>query len=75
MTKAELNDVWISVGKGSEDFSFKAMRRNTFEEALFKCEDERFELDLTINNLNCANTLPETIYEVVQSAMQRGIKY
>ena len=31
-----LNDVWFSVPHGSEDFSFKNMRKNMFEEALFK---------------------------------------
>ncbi|POM78027.1 Paired amphipathic helix protein Sin3, partial [Phytophthora palmivora] len=31
-----------------EDFSFKSMRKNQYEEALFKCEDERFEIDMVI---------------------------
>jgi histone deacetylase complex regulatory component SIN3 len=31
----------VSVPTGSEDFSFKNMRRNQYEEALFKCEDDR----------------------------------
>jgi hypothetical protein len=39
-----LNDVWVSVPTGSEDFSFKVTRKNTYEEALFKCEDERYEV-------------------------------
>lgn len=39
---------WISVPYGSEDFSFKYFRKNQFEDALFKCEDERYELDMTI---------------------------
>jgi len=33
---------------GSEDFSFRNFRKNAFEDALFKCEDERYELDMTI---------------------------
>lgn len=43
------NDAWVSVPTGSEDFSFKNMRKNQYEEALFKCEDERFEIDMVID--------------------------
>ena len=41
-----LNDNWVSVTSGSEDFSFKAMRKNQYEESLFRCEDDRFEMDM-----------------------------
>jgi paired amphipathic helix protein Sin3a len=37
-----LNDNWVSIPIGSEEStSFKHMRKNQFEEALFRCEDER----------------------------------
>jgi hypothetical protein len=36
-----LNDHWVSVTSGSEDYSFKHMRRNQYEESLFRCEDDR----------------------------------
>eukprot|EP00026_Physarum_polycephalum_P000301 Phypoly_transcript_00301.p1 GENE.Phypoly_transcript_00301~~Phypoly_transcript_00301.p1 ORF type:complete len:1683 (+),score=475.87 Phypoly_transcript_00301:157-5205(+) len=45
---AVLNDIWVSVPTGSEDFTFKNQRKNQYEEVLFKCEDERYELDLVI---------------------------
>jgi len=45
-----LNDAWVSVPTGSEDFSYKSMRKNPYEEALFKCEDERFEIDMVIDS-------------------------
>lgn len=45
----ELNDMWISVASGSEDFSFKVYRKNIYEDQLTKCEDERFEHDMAIN--------------------------
>ena len=32
-----LNDNWVSVTSGSEDYSFKAMRKNQYEESLFRC--------------------------------------
>ncbi|RHY29609.1 hypothetical protein DYB32_005013, partial [Aphanomyces invadans] len=41
MERNVCNDAWVSVPTGSEDFSFKSMRKNQYEEALFKCEDER----------------------------------
>jgi paired amphipathic helix protein Sin3a len=40
------NDLWVSVPTGSEDFSFKIMRKNAYEEALFRCEDERYEVSI-----------------------------
>ena len=41
----EINDYWISVASGSEDFT----RKNIYEEQLRKCEDERFEYDMVLN--------------------------
>jgi histone deacetylase complex regulatory component SIN3 len=43
-----LNDIWVSVPTGSEEGSFKHMRRNQFEDNLFRCEDDRYELDMVI---------------------------
>lgn len=37
-----LNDHWVSVTSGSEDYSFKHMRKNQYEESLFRCEDDRW---------------------------------
>ncbi|GFP95198.1 paired amphipathic helix protein sin3-like 2 [Phtheirospermum japonicum] len=47
-----LNDHWVSVTSGSEDYSFKHMRRNQFEESLFRCEDDRFELDMLLESVS-----------------------
>uniref|UniRef100_K3WZV4 Histone deacetylase interacting domain-containing protein n=1 Tax=Globisporangium ultimum (strain ATCC 200006 / CBS 805.95 / DAOM BR144) TaxID=431595 RepID=K3WZV4_GLOUD len=49
LERSVCNDSWVSVPTGSEDFSFKNMRKNQYEEALFKCEDERFEIDMVID--------------------------
>uniref|UniRef100_A0A7I4FH13 Histone deacetylase interacting domain-containing protein n=1 Tax=Physcomitrium patens TaxID=3218 RepID=A0A7I4FH13_PHYPA len=43
-----LNDSWVSVTSGSEDYSFKHMRKNQYEESLFRCEDDRYELDMLL---------------------------
>ncbi|KAE8706253.1 Paired amphipathic helix protein Sin3-like 2 [Hibiscus syriacus] len=47
-----LNDYWVSVTSGSEDYSFKHMRRNQYEESLFICEDDRFELDMLLESVS-----------------------
>ncbi|PRW32936.1 SIN3 component of histone deacetylase complex isoform C [Chlorella sorokiniana] len=43
------NDDWVSVTSGSEDYSFKHYRKNQYEEALFRAEDDHFELDMIID--------------------------
>jgi paired amphipathic helix protein Sin3a len=46
-----LNDVWVSLPVGSEEsYTFRHMRRNTYEETLFRVEDERFEIDMVIDS-------------------------
>ncbi|KAG9134469.1 hypothetical protein Leryth_019931 [Lithospermum erythrorhizon] len=46
-----LNDHWVSVTSGSEDYSFKHMRKNQYEESLFRCEDDRFEMDMLLESV------------------------
>jgi len=46
-----LNDVWVSLPVGSEEsYTFRHMLRNQYEETLFRCEDERFEIDMVIDS-------------------------
>ena len=70
--RKEINDQWVTVAKGSEDFSFKVMRRNVFEDALFKCEDERFEIDIAINNFSTTIKFLEQIQADALEANNRG---
>ncbi|KAK8643542.1 hypothetical protein V6N13_012833 [Hibiscus sabdariffa] len=44
-----LNDDWVSVPSGSE--AFKLMHKNQYEEILFQCEDDRFELDMLLESV------------------------
>ena len=48
-----LNDHWVSVTSGSEDYSFKHMRKNQYEESLFRCEDDRFCSKTEFNSYSC----------------------
>ena len=47
-THYEVNKEWISISVGSEHYTFCNMRKNNYEEALFKIEDEKFEIDSLI---------------------------
>lgn len=48
-----LNDTWVSFPSWSEDSTFVTSRKTQFEEYIYRCEDERFELDVVIET-NCA---------------------
>ncbi|XP_071927968.1 paired amphipathic helix protein Sin3-like 3 [Coffea arabica] len=58
-----LNDHWVSVTSGSEDYSFKHMRKNQYEESLFRCEDDRFELDMLIESVNTTTKRVEDLLD------------
>lgn len=44
-----LQDSVASVTTGTEDGSFKQFRKNQYEEALFRAEDERYDLELALD--------------------------
>lgn len=47
MERRVLNDTWVNVTTGSEDYAF--VRKNTSEDNLFRAEDDRYELDMVIS--------------------------
>eukprot|EP00249_Psilotum_nudum_P001045 c13326_g1_i1 orf=230-2287(+) len=62
---AVLNDNLVSVTSGSEDHSFKHMHKNPYEQCLFRCEDDRFELDMLLeSNAVAAKHIEELLYTV-----------
>ncbi|KAH0860829.1 LOW QUALITY PROTEIN: hypothetical protein HID58_089090, partial [Brassica napus] len=65
-----LNDHWVSVNSASEDYSSKHMRRNRYEESLFKCEDDRFELDMLLESAESAAKRGE---ELLNSIIEKKI--
>ncbi|KAL6983585.1 hypothetical protein U1Q18_016969 [Sarracenia purpurea var. burkii] len=60
-----LNDHWVSVTSGSEDYSFKHMRKNQYEESLFLCEDDRFELDMLLESVNVTTKRVEELMDKI----------
>ncbi|KAL5722388.1 hypothetical protein ACHQM5_005913 [Ranunculus cassubicifolius] len=68
-----LNDCWVSVTSGSEDYSFKHMRRNQYEESLFRCEDDRFELDMLLESVNATTKRVEDLLEKINENTKADI--
>jgi hypothetical protein len=63
---ALLNDTWVSLPVGSEEsYTFRHMRRNQHEETLFRVEDERFEIDMSIDTNATALRRLEPIAEEI----------
>jgi len=69
-----LNDLWVSVPTGSEDFSFKITRKNDYENALFRVEDERHEVDLVIEANVSTIKLLEPLAEEVRALREATAK-
>ena len=69
---------------GSEDFSFNVMlafddekqhmRRNQYEDALFRCEDDRFEADVILETTRSAAAQLESLERELQTAPARPLK-
>ncbi|RLN32219.1 hypothetical protein BBJ28_00005178, partial [Nothophytophthora sp. Chile5] len=76
LEKDVCNDAWVSVPTGSEDYSFKSMRKNQYEEALFKCEDERFEIDMVIEaNASTISILEPLAHEIeILKSKESGVE-
>ncbi|KAE9597058.1 putative transcription regulator Others family [Lupinus albus] len=67
-----LNDHWVSVTSGSEDYSFKHMRKNQYEESLFRCEDDRFELDMLLESVNVTTKQVEELLDKINKNIIKG---
>lgn len=42
-----LNDTWVSFPSWSEDSTFVSSKKTQYEEHIYRCEDERFEVRST----------------------------
>jgi len=73
--RKHINDIWVSVASGSEDFSFKVTRKNPYEEQLCKCEDERFEHDMAINCYDHAISILEKLLSEIAATKDKGEQY
>ena len=74
MEGSVLNDNWVSIPIGSEEsYSFKHMRKNQYEEAIFRCEDDRFEIDMIIDsNMSTIRILEPIAAEIAEITALEG---
>ncbi|KAI0524065.1 hypothetical protein KFK09_003429 [Dendrobium nobile] len=63
LDKSVLNDIWVSVTSRTEDYSSNPSKKSQYEESLFKCEDDRYELDMLVE---LANTTIEKVQNLVK---------
>ena len=50
------------------------MRRNQYEDALFRCEDDRFEADVILETTRSAAAQLESLWRELQAAPPRPLK-
>lgn len=73
---AVLNDKWVSFPTWSEEASFQATKKNHHEEAIFRCEDERFELDIIIEaNLATIRNLDMVVKTLEEMTPEQKVGY
>lgn len=58
----------------TEDSTFIASKKNPYEEALFKCEDERFEMDLLIDGNQAAIAVLEPLSLKLEKMTKEQLK-
>lgn len=67
LCKEVLNDTWVSFPSWSEDSTFVSSRKTQYEEYIYRCEDERFELDVVLET----NLATIRVLEGVQKKLSR----
>ncbi|KAG9331276.1 hypothetical protein JZ751_019543 [Albula glossodonta] len=70
LCKEVLNDTWVSFPSWSEDSTFVSSKKTPYEEHIYRCEDERFELDVVLE----ANLATIRVLEAVQKKLSRMLK-
>uniref|UniRef100_A0A8B9K8Y7 Paired amphipathic helix protein Sin3a n=1 Tax=Astyanax mexicanus TaxID=7994 RepID=A0A8B9K8Y7_ASTMX len=67
LCKEVLNDTWVSFPSWSEDSTFVSSKKTQYEEHIYRCEDERFELDVVLET----NLATIRVLETVQKKLSR----
>ncbi|XP_028679684.2 SIN3 transcription regulator family member Aa isoform X2 [Erpetoichthys calabaricus] len=67
LCKEVLNDTWVSFPSWSEDSTFVSSKKTQYEEHIYRCEDERFELDVVLET----NLATVRVLEAVQKKLSR----
>lgn len=67
LCKEVLNDTWVSFPAYAEESTFVTSKKTQYEEFIYRCEDERFELDVVIET----NSATIKVLEGVQKKLSR----
>ncbi|XP_077324912.1 paired amphipathic helix protein Sin3a isoform X3 [Lithobates pipiens] len=67
LCKEVLNDTWVSFPSWSEDSTFVSSKKTQYEEHIYRCEDERFELDVVLET----NLATIRVLESIQKKLSR----
>lgn len=71
-----LNDTWVSFPSWSEDSTFVSSRKTQFEEYIYRCEDERFELDVVLEtNLSTIRILEAEMTKINRMSSEEKGRY
>ncbi|KAJ3114140.1 Transcriptional regulatory protein sin3 [Phlyctochytrium bullatum] len=70
IAKEVLNDDWISQPEYMSETGFVAHKKTQYEEAMHKCEEERYEFDINIEANLHTIALLEPIYRKIQTMTQ-----
>lgn len=62
-----LNDTYVSFPSWSEDSSFVSSRKTQYEEYIYRCEDERYELDHVIETNSATIQLFDTLMKKINN--------
>ncbi|XP_074562479.1 paired amphipathic helix protein Sin3-like 4 [Curcuma longa] len=71
-----LNDTLVSVPSENENCTTKFMHRNKYEKCLFRCDDERFEMDIMLCKLaSTAQKVEDLLEKVHHSKIELGTMF
>ncbi|KAI4483596.1 hypothetical protein M0804_007856 [Polistes exclamans] len=74
LCKEVLNDTWVSFPTWSEDSTFVTSRKTQYEEFIYRCEDERFELDGVIETNASTIRVLEGVHKKMNRMSQEEIQ-
>ncbi|KAF6140989.1 hypothetical protein GIB67_006618 [Kingdonia uniflora] len=60
-----LNDCWVSVTSGTEDYSSRDLRKKPYEEIMFRCDEHMYELDMLLESVKSTTTRVEELLEKI----------
>ncbi|GIY36696.1 hypothetical protein CEXT_216131 [Caerostris extrusa] len=76
LCKEVLNDTWVSFPSWSEDSTFVSSRKTQFEEYIYRCEDERFELDMVLEtNISTVRILESEWNKINRMSTEEKLRY